>query len=260
MRGCDTRVELLVIGAGAGGERGIQAQLRFNSCSPYTPFSLSLTGSLGLITSQNRETSQNRRFSSNQRHCSKHQQQTLYLAPILQSRRRQTHQHNMFQSSLLKQPVLHAQASRQAAFQPPRVVAQACCSSSAWQRPGKRQLGGTGGTNSSGTLHAAQHSSLSHHRSLHSKSLCQAFEGNNSGSKDPSLEDYVEVRIESVRVSQGASIVYLRVVGSDSVIPVHIGENESNALLREINKQRQVSQKGAGQNEVLGRGATWVCM
>lgn len=67
----------------------------------------------------------------------------------------------------------------------------------------------------------------------------RAYEGNSS--KDPSLEDYVEVRIESVRVSQGASIVYLRVVGSESVIPVHIGENESNALLREINKQRQVS-------------------
>jgi hypothetical protein len=66
----------------------------------------------------------------------------------------------------------------------------------------------------------------------------RAYEGNSS--KDPSLEDYVEVRIESVRVSQGASIVYLRVVGSESVIPVHIGENESNALLREINKQRQV--------------------
>lgn len=66
----------------------------------------------------------------------------------------------------------------------------------------------------------------------------RAYEGNSS--KDPSLEDYVEVRIESVRVSQGASIVYLRVVGSESVIPVHIGENESNALLREINKQRQI--------------------
>jgi len=66
----------------------------------------------------------------------------------------------------------------------------------------------------------------------------RAYEGNSS--KDPSLEDYVEVRIESVRVSQGASIVYLRVVGSESVIPVHIGENESNALLREINKQRQM--------------------
>ncbi|WIA36726.1 hypothetical protein OEZ86_007998 [Tetradesmus obliquus] len=62
--------------------------------------------------------------------------------------------------------------------------------------------------------------------------------GNGQGKDD--LENYVEVKIESVRVSQGASVVYLRVVGSEGVIPVHIGENESNALLREINKQRQV--------------------
>ncbi|KAF8065518.1 hypothetical protein HT031_003119 [Scenedesmus sp. PABB004] len=71
----------------------------------------------------------------------------------------------------------------------------------------------------------------------------RAFEGQQGGGgspRDPSLEDYLEVKIESVRVSQGASVVYLRVVGTDGVIPVHIGEHESNALLREINKQRQV--------------------
>eukprot|EP00882_Tetradesmus_deserticola_P003683 GHRQ01003897.1.p1 GENE.GHRQ01003897.1~~GHRQ01003897.1.p1 ORF type:complete len:336 (+),score=101.75 GHRQ01003897.1:288-1295(+) len=61
-----------------------------------------------------------------------------------------------------------------------------------------------------------------------------------NGQGNDDLDNYVEVKIESVRVSQGASVVYLRVVGSDGVIPVHIGENESNALLREINKQRQV--------------------
>lgn len=69
----------------------------------------------------------------------------------------------------------------------------------------------------------------------------RAYDQNSSpNSPDPSLQDYVEVKIDSVRVSQGASVVYLRVVGSDGVIPVHIGETESNALLREINKQRQV--------------------
>jgi hypothetical protein len=35
-------------------------------------------------------------------------------------------------------------------------------------------------------------------------------------------------------------VVYLKVVNSSLLIPVHIGENESNALLKEINKQRQM--------------------
>ncbi len=35
-------------------------------------------------------------------------------------------------------------------------------------------------------------------------------------------------------------MVYLKVVNSNLLIPVHIGENESNALLKEINKQRQM--------------------
>jgi len=47
--------------------------------------------------------------------------------------------------------------------------------------------------------------------------------------------------VDSVRVSQGSAVVYLRVLDKspDCVIPVHIGEAESNALLKEINKQRQ---------------------
>lgn len=53
--------------------------------------------------------------------------------------------------------------------------------------------------------------------------------------------------------------MYLRVVGSDSVIPVHIGENESNALLREINKQRQVGTSLLG-GTLLDSRALWLCM
>jgi bifunctional DNase/RNase len=46
--------------------------------------------------------------------------------------------------------------------------------------------------------------------------------------------------VDSVRVSQGSAVVYLRVLDTTGyVIPVHIGEAESNALLKEINKQRQ---------------------
>lgn len=129
-----------------------------------------------------------------------------------------------------KQSVLLPQARHGAAFTPPR-VAQSSCSSSRGPAVSSRWSC----ANSSIAGHLPQ-------RTRHLKPASgplRAFEG--SSSKDPSLEDYVEVRIESVRVSQGASIVYLRVVGSESVIPVHIGENESNALLREINKQRQVS-------------------
>lgn len=87
------------------------------------------------------------------------------------------------------------------------------------------------------TVGQYQHSG---HSRQHSKHTMRAYEEGGSSSKDPSLEDYVEVRIESVRMSKEASVVYLRVVGSDAVVPVHIGENESNALLREINKHRQV--------------------
>lgn len=47
--------------------------------------------------------------------------------------------------------------------------------------------------------------------------------------------------MDSVRVSQGASVVYLRILdGRGHVLPVHIGEVESNALLKEINKQKQL--------------------
>jgi hypothetical protein len=131
-------------------------------------------------------------------------------------------------SLLAKQPVLVLlQTQRQygAAFQPPRVLEGSC---SSLRRPGHSMWAGV-----------KQQQLLQGHRSLTPASgPLRAYEG--SSSKDPSLEDYVEVRIESVKVSQGVSIVYLRVVGSESVIPVHIGEAESTALLREINKQRQV--------------------
>eukprot|EP00955_Chlamydomonas_euryale_P014502 155972-Chlamydomonas_euryale.AAC.4 len=42
----------------------------------------------------------------------------------------------------------------------------------------------------------------------------------------PSLNDYVEVKVDSVRVSAGASVVFLRLCQApDLVLPVHIGEN-----------------------------------
>jgi len=69
----------------------------------------------------------------------------------------------------------------------------------------------------------------------------KAFEqGDSSPGRDPSISEYVEVKVDSVRVSQGASVVYLRVLDSSQYIPVHIGEHESNALLKEINKQKQL--------------------
>lgn len=55
------------------------------------------------------------------------------------------------------------------------------------------------------------------------------------------MEDYVEVKVDSVRVSSGASVVFLRLVDSPGlVLPVHIGEAESTALLKEINKQKGI--------------------
>jgi bifunctional DNase/RNase len=58
--------------------------------------------------------------------------------------------------------------------------------------------------------------------------------------QDSRVEEYYEVRVDSVRCAQGASLVNLRVVGLGSIIPVHVGEPESNALLKEINRQRQM--------------------
>lgn len=47
--------------------------------------------------------------------------------------------------------------------------------------------------------------------------------------------------MDSVRVSQGNSIVYLRILdGQNLVLQVHIGEHESSALLKEISKGRVV--------------------
>lgn len=127
-----------------------------------------------------------------------------------------------------KQPVLVLQARHGAAFQPLRVAQGSCCTS----------RGPASGSRWAGVSNSSSVQPQGTRSLKPASGPLRAYEGNSS--KDPSLEDYVEVRIESVRVSQGASIVYLRVVGSESVIPVHIGENESNALLREINKQRQV--------------------
>eukprot|EP00199_Chlamydomonas_sp_CCMP681_P002491 CAMPEP_0119106992 /NCGR_PEP_ID=MMETSP1180-20130426/7887_1 /TAXON_ID=3052 ORGANISM="Chlamydomonas cf sp, Strain CCMP681" /NCGR_SAMPLE_ID=MMETSP1180 /ASSEMBLY_ACC=CAM_ASM_000741 /LENGTH=335 /DNA_ID=CAMNT_0007092413 /DNA_START=23 /DNA_END=1030 /DNA_ORIENTATION=+ len=61
-------------------------------------------------------------------------------------------------------------------------------------------------------------------------------------------EGFVEVKVESVRLSpplpgSGAAIVYLRVLNGQNPpqgLPVHVGEHESSALLKEINKTRSV--------------------
>ncbi|EFJ46161.1 hypothetical protein VOLCADRAFT_121109 [Volvox carteri f. nagariensis] len=72
--------------------------------------------------------------------------------------------------------------------------------------------------------------------------LVRAYEQGSSGpSRDPSLDGFVEVKVDQVRLGQGNAVVYLRILdGRERVLPVHIGENESNALLKEINKQRQM--------------------
>lgn len=59
--------------------------------------------------------------------------------------------------------------------------------------------------------------------------------------QDNTLEDYVEVKVDSVRVAQGSSVVFLRILDGDgSTLPVHIGESESNSLMKEINNQRNM--------------------
>lgn len=59
--------------------------------------------------------------------------------------------------------------------------------------------------------------------------------------QDNTLEDYVEVKVDSVRVAQGSSVVFLRILdGAGATLPVHIGEAESNALMKEISNQRNM--------------------
>ncbi|GAX79857.1 hypothetical protein CEUSTIGMA_g7297.t1 [Chlamydomonas eustigma] len=59
-------------------------------------------------------------------------------------------------------------------------------------------------------------------------------------SKDDELSEHIEVKVDSVRVTNGAAVIFLRLCDSAPglVLPVHIGEAESSALLKEINKQK----------------------
>lgn len=57
------------------------------------------------------------------------------------------------------------------------------------------------------------------------------------GSKD---NEYVEVKVDSVRVQEGSAQVNLKLLESNGlVVTLHIGVAESEALLKEINKNRQ---------------------
>ncbi|GBF99500.1 hypothetical protein Rsub_12278 [Raphidocelis subcapitata] len=53
------------------------------------------------------------------------------------------------------------------------------------------------------------------------------------------LEGYVEVSVDTVRTSAAAAVVYLRLHDGSGFLPVHIGLAESNALIKEMGKQRQ---------------------
>jgi len=80
--------------------------------------------------------------------------------------------------------------------------------------------------------------------------VSRASAGNNGGgfsdhhsslSSDEHKNNFYEIKVEGVKVLQGSSIVYFRVLdGKNSTFPIHIGETESVSLLRELNHQRQV--------------------
>lgn len=55
-------------------------------------------------------------------------------------------------------------------------------------------------------------------------------------------QDFVEVKVESVRQTQGGSnVVYLKLMDAKGyLLPVHIGDAEAAALLKEIHKQKSV--------------------
>ncbi|GFR52022.1 hypothetical protein Agub_g14446 [Astrephomene gubernaculifera] len=78
--------------------------------------------------------------------------------------------------------------------------------------------------------------------SRYGRVICQAYDQGSLGSSKDVPDGYVEVKVESVRMNTtNAAVVYLRILdGRERCLPVHIGENESNALLKEINRQRQL--------------------
>ncbi|GBF93631.1 hypothetical protein Rsub_06353 [Raphidocelis subcapitata] len=59
-----------------------------------------------------------------------------------------------------------------------------------------------------------------------------------SSEADSSLEGYTQVTVDSVRVAGNTAIVYLRISETGHLLPVHIGEAESNALIQQMNRQK----------------------
>jgi bifunctional DNase/RNase len=48
-----------------------------------------------------------------------------------------------------------------------------------------------------------------------------------------------QVKVDSVRVGAASAVVYLRVLSTGRLLPVHVGSAESAALLREVAAERQ---------------------
>lgn len=61
-----------------------------------------------------------------------------------------------------------------------------------------------------------------------------------NGSPKDAWDDYIEVKVDSVRVSSGASVVFLRLVGNPGlVLPVHIGGWAAGLVLAAIRACKQ---------------------
>eukprot|EP00798_Chlamydomonas_sp_ICE-L_P014726 gene14726-20770_t len=59
------------------------------------------------------------------------------------------------------------------------------------------------------------------------------------GSDPGASKEDMEVKVDAVKMLHGSHVVYLKIVGTELLLPVHIGEAESNAISRELTKTKQ---------------------
>ncbi len=65
-------------------------------------------------------------------------------------------------------------------------------------------------------------------------------DGSGDGSEDPVVQEYIQAEISEVRAAEGqGNVIFLRLKdGSQSILPVYIGEYECGALIKEMHKKK----------------------
>jgi hypothetical protein len=130
------------------------------------------------------------------------------------------------------QTTLPQAAAARGSFFPPRVLPWSAASSdahcSALRVVPSASLSGTSASYRTAFSHVARPAASLSGARWHKRFARLHAHGDQGGSASGGMEDYVEVKVDSVRVSSGASVVFLRLCSQpDLVLPVHIGESSS---------------------------------